>query len=690
MMKWLREHNKQMLAVMTALILVSWLVGDPLRAFLQPDPSGQEIGRAFKVKITNASLVTSQNNTAILEALGINWRQLGGSRLGDIAPLRLEHWHLLSLEAKEAGIRVAQSEIDAAFASEQMAAIIDGIRKSKGVSLDQVREALADFMRIQRYMELNINMTVPSERQVRRYVRDTQDRVSVRVVTFGAKDYSSTDPLDPAEVLRQFEAHKANLPGENGAQFGYKFPRRVRIECLLARVDDVMGQVSVSEDEVRRYWRTNKNTPRFMKFVFETPASQPGTTAPAAPTMVQKAMSFSEARPIIETELKRRAAIGRVREAMDGVAADLVRPWLTLPTGKDGYKIAPEEARSADLLRSAEERMEKKYGIPLEYLPPRLMSAADIAADPMLGKMVSIGEGKDRLALAEFALRVPGFFDAAKAGETALRLALFQTPDAPLYNDRENQPYDRLLFRVVETAEPAVPASLDEVREKVEADVRFLRGLRAADARAREFFHAATNVGMDAAIEQSPDLKEKGKRPFTMPPFARRESLAQDREDPLKLAHALMNNGDLIQPPSIVVLEGARSGEFVDACFSLTDPAFAPPTVEMPTTTRPVPTLPAGQTARKLNLVQVARPGAVAVIELVEHTPVREDSFSSVMFQMGQMQLAGLRGAAARARWFDPTVIEQRCGFVRARTDDGSHVEATPLAPQPVEPGSNL
>ena len=41
---------------------------------------------------------------------------------------------------------------------------------------------------------------------------------------------------------------------------GYKLPESVKLECLIAKFDDVEKQVSVKEEEMKKYYEDNKET----------------------------------------------------------------------------------------------------------------------------------------------------------------------------------------------------------------------------------------------------------------------------------------------------------------------------------------------------------------------------------------------------------------------------------------------
>jgi hypothetical protein len=205
MMKVLRKYNKQLLAVVTAFILVSWLIGDPLMDMLAPSPARIKVGTAFGETIRVRDMNPSRNTTIILDALGIpnvNWRNPGGMRRAEVEPLKSEHWYLLEREAREAGVVVTESDVDQWFVIRQLPpAWIDQVRKNHQVSIDQIRAAVAEYIRVQRYEEMSTAVTHPSERQIRHYARDTQDKIRVALARFRAQDFvDAEEPLEEAEL----------------------------------------------------------------------------------------------------------------------------------------------------------------------------------------------------------------------------------------------------------------------------------------------------------------------------------------------------------------------------------------------------------------------------------------------------------------------------------------------------------
>lgn len=698
MMKFLREHNRQILAVVVVFILIAWLLGDSLRSLLQPDPSKATIGTAFGQSITNADLSSTVGTTTILEALGLQWRIPSQTLLSREESLRPEHWYMLLAEARKSGVEVSPVELDDVIKRIPVN-VLDVIRQRYSVSLDQIREAVRAMLLVEGYASEAVDVCQPSDHEVRHFVRDTQDKIKCRMVAFKASEFiDPNEKIDAAEASAQFEKYKNSLASSNPDGFGYQWPRRVRVEYIGARVEDVMPTITLNDEEVRRYFRKNKDAPDFEKIELkDAPETQPTSgplTQPAVPRkeLVRRPMTLDEARPKIEGILKRKAAVSRIREVIQSASTELGRPWTGTVAGTDGYKAAPPETKSATWMSEIKDRLSKQYGIPLVFKQTELLTADDAGKETGIGKAYTTGEGSDRLAFAEYAFRVPGFFDAKKAGDTALRLSLFQATDLPIYTEENGEPQDQYLFRVVEIREPSTPASLEDARAQVERDLRELHGYRRAEARAKEFFVSARNGGLDEAYRLSSDLQDAKYGGQFVPRetqfFPRRESLMMsgDRE---KFLEAALSGGTTLVAPLIAQV-GIRSTELVDRCFDMASPLWAPPVIESPATTRPTATAPADGKPAKVNFIPLPKERTVVIASLLDSQIVREDKYAERDYQSGRQTLMVLRRMVLRTEWYKPSEIERRCDFVRAKTEEGEHVPIDPSRPQPVAPDHGL
>jgi hypothetical protein len=685
MMKWLRTHSKQIMVIVVLLAMFSFVGGSALVQILSPSMDKDPIARAFGKEITFRDLGPSRRDTEILDlVIGPGaWKYDQPDRR-----LTVEHWHLLAEEAERAGIVVSDKEIDDQLANmaeqPRFAEYLDMLRTRYRITPPEIRRAFRRHMAIMKHAEFLGGSAVPSEPQVRHYVRDTSDKVSVEFVALDAATFADgSQPIPEEQLLAQFEKHKDADPATSETGFGYRHPRRVRAQFVLARVDKIQAQVKVSFEEVKNYWKANKA--KYTKTVYETPpaASQPAASQAAsqpapAPVPKQVEKTLVEARMDVENELRNRAALRLAEQAASRVIEALQKPWQGIKVDAEtGFKPIPEPARDIDLLRRIYEETARELAIPLEYHETGLLSEEELGRRSELQGAALAGEGPDGLAFAEYAFRVPPFYKPDERSETALCLQLFQGPDAPLTATkfqlrgmgqfRFEMPKDRfIVFRVVEVEEAKPAASLEEVRAAVLRDVRRLKGLAAAEPVAREILAVARRLGLKAGYELFTDLHTKtGVNAVNTPmPFTRFSRLPQE-----KLRDAMIAGGSTLGPTEVPGI--GASQEFIDACFEMIEPGWTPPPVEEPAGSprlQLATTRPAMEPPPQLRIVALPKLGKVCVVQRIGVARTDQQEFEKGLRDQAYSTLMGERGAFLLARWFNPENVEARCGFERITT----------------------
>ncbi|MFH1419765.1 MAG: hypothetical protein ABII12_15945 [Planctomycetota bacterium] len=685
MMKWLRKHTKQIMVVVVLLAMFSFVGGAALVGFLSPKQD-QGYARIFGQEVTQRDLSPTQRSLSVLERLGIPWR-FGGEGMG------VGHWYMLTREAKEAGIVVTEEEIDKVmdgFMRQPRAAeMIDSLRKQQKFSMSEIRLAFEGYIAVRKNADRIGGCAMPSEPEVRHYARDTEEKIKIRYVPFNATFFVDRDTPVSEEVLQaQFEENRDFAPEDSATGFGYRHPKRVKLQYVIAKLQSIKPRIEVAPDEVATYWKANKAEYTRTEYVDEPapPTSAPATTGPAATqpapqpkkNRIERMMRFSEAQDLVKRDIQANKAKRIAEQAMRKVASSLLKPWYAVQTDqKTGFKPIPEIARDPDHLRSICERVKQEFGIPLDFVETPLLSAEQMGTWQDLRGVATAGSGAERLTISDFAFAIPLFMEGAH-GESGSSLQLFQPPDAPMigssgmsYKFVNNQmvpvpgEMDRLvLFRVVEAAEAAPPASLDEVRADVERDARLRRAFDVAEPVAKEFYSVARRLGIEKTMTLFEDsLKDKGVRKVTEPEaFARRTSLAKlgGREE---YRNALVEGLSTVGPSTV---SGIGSSEtFVDACFELADGGYASVDVDVPTTERidRATTQPASTPPPVVRLLPLPKLGKWFVIELVDLEWIDDQKYNSELREQAFQMLMQERAAAVTDSWFDTDSIEKRCGF---------------------------
>ncbi len=679
MMKWFRTHTKQIMVALVLLAMFSFVGGSALVSLLAPNPLKEVFGRAFGQEFTHGDIQSAQRDVSILDkvsGLPSNYK----TQYGEIwqfgrKDLRPEHWYLLAEEAQLAGVVVPDQELD-----RQMQGIsadfLEDLRIKERITQSDIRASLARHVAIAKHSSHLSNAAMPSEAEVRHFVEDTEEKVRVRFVSLDADRFiDEAAPVTPEELAAQFEAHKNEDRKESESGFGYRYPPRVKMQYILASVPKVAPQLQISLDSVKAYWKANK--PNYKKTIYvdpPSPASSQPASAPAekpepVPQVVEK--SFSEARPDVERELRRRNARQIAEQAMRKVQTLLAKPWLDAKTDPDsGYKAVPLGADSPDVMREVSEQVSREFGIPLMYTETGLLSKEELMSHAELRSAGLEGEGPE-MTLPEYAFRVPALDRPKAEGQTVPCLQYFQPCEAPLtasspqfIGGKLEFVADRIIvFRVVEARPSEAPAGLDEVRAAVERDVRLARAFASIEPVAKEYDAVARRLGVEDALLLFDDLRERRGVTKAVAPaaFSRRVRVSEQL-----LAEKLDAGEPTVTAPAVAGI--GVSPEFVDACFAMTAPGWHSdaPAIEQSQFMTAATTQPAKEPAPVIQLLPIEKLRRWFVIELMGLDAVDSDKFKTDLRKTAYLQLHGERQSVLRSDWFSPAAIEKRCGYERA------------------------
>ncbi len=679
MMKWFRAHTKQIMAFLVLVAMFSFVGGSALVNFLQPDPSKEPYGVAFGRKFNQGEIYQAQRDVSTLEMVFGRQQPALKAKYGEIwqcgyKDLTVAHWYLLTVEADRAGIEVSDKELD-----DQMenlpANLLEALRVSRDqITPDEIRHALRRQLAIEKNSRRITSAAAPSETQVRHFVRDTEDKAKVRFVALDAEKFiDEKAPVSQEELQAQFEKYKDVDSSKSDDGFGYRHPRRVKMQYVVAQIPLIAPGVEVSMDAVKSTWKANKAGYKKVIYV-EPPTTAPSTSGPTSqpdkpqpvPKTVEK--SFSEAQADVERNLRQKAAVQAADQAMRKIQSQLQRPWLDEKTDASGYKPIPSAAKEPGLMKSVCERMAIEFKIPLDYGETPLVSKDELSKLSKIGG-TSLTGGGNNLPIEEYAFRVPPFFAHTVGTDTMPSLQWFQVPDMPLTlstnelmgGNMASVVQKLVLFRVVEAREAEAPAALDEVRAAVERDVRLSKAFAGIEPTAKELHAASLRLGVEKALELFADLREKRGAFVTTPPaFAR---FAHNRS--ARLLEKMSADEPTLVPTSVPGVGASK--EFMDACFEMTASDWKPPALELPKSERmaAATTRPAVEPAPKVKLVSLPKRHKWCVVELAGTEPVDEGKFDTQFRQMAYYSLMSERGMALRDEWFRPKDVEKRCGFQR-------------------------
>jgi len=660
MMQWLRAHTKQIMVVVVLMAMLAFIGDQALMNILSASDSNTKFAKIFGSTVRTGDLIGPQRDLQILERLGFQLNFTGTDNVSS------QHFFMLVSEAKAAGLKVSQAEVDEELKTRGRTADELAMLQPRQVfAPTNIYEAVGNYILINKNAERVLRATAPSEAEARHYAVDTEERVKIKSVVFDASKFVDAGEVIPeAEIQAQFDKYKNTLKGEGDDGYGYKHPARVKVQCIVADFAKIEAMITVSLEEASAHWRKNKSAYTIQEKV---PTSMPDAGAPLiqpseGETMVSREKLFSEARAQVESEIKKKRAAQAAEQAMRKLSSELLNPWHKMPTDKTtGLKPIPDSVKEPTYLQALRNQTAAEFGVVLDYLELGPMPRDELARHPVVGQAHVGGSDGARVSLAEYAFRTPPLFKPAKEMDSSIRLQLYQTPDAPLVLEAGQQRITRLpngqfaivgdrsgliLFRVVEAMESVAPATLAEVHEQVVADLREQRAYARMEEQARQLYTAARKVGLTDALAMAESLKTKlGVSAVATPnPFARK------------------NAGDL---STMSVDAIGPSEEFLTAVFSMAAADWTPTEPESPSTPDmpALTTRPAVEPAPKVTLISLPKLKKRVVVEFLELAPLTEDRFTANVRSSAYQQLFQRRARETMTDWFLPANIEKRCGF---------------------------
>ena len=268
MMKFFRKYNKQMLAVFMSLLLMVWLGGSALESMFQPALDNEEVATLGGRPLRQSDFSRFEAEARLMSAIGLTdrmgrgWQSLATNFLDRTsAPKLLEpaDWFLLRQEAFRFGLKVTDAQANEALGGMQPARLND-VRKRMQVSMDDIRNAIKDWIMVMRAAETATAVGHVTEPQLRLMARDTLEKVRVQYASLPVRSFlDATEEISDDEIASHFEARK-NIPaGEGeGLGHGYQTPTQLVVQYVMADVSNLTADMTVTEEEARAYHIENK------------------------------------------------------------------------------------------------------------------------------------------------------------------------------------------------------------------------------------------------------------------------------------------------------------------------------------------------------------------------------------------------------------------------------------------------
>lgn len=484
MLKHLQNYNRQILAVVSILLLVVFLAPS---AVTQCSQSGAGRSTTWATTadggtMTIGDLEDARAQLAVLELLGSPViQQLGIDKNPD-------HWWLLVKEARDGGMVGGAADGRAvleAMAAQQGMSADDMLARICGSARQQpqvVLQALASLRGVERMVVSVAGAPRMSEARSRLVARELLTDVACDVVPIDAGAVGDAVPVPPPtadQLLATFEKGKSSAAGAGPGGIGYRFPDRVRMEWMMVPAGEVIRSLgsdpALGPVELRKEFRKDPGR-------FGVPAVElaPGKPAPAFDAYAAKVREGVERRLL--------------KERMERIAA-AVREWT-----RSSMKDVPVESGIAKLpadwkstmppLSGLAEELARRFSIPA----PSVSSSGDAwltAAEVNSNAILSRGTTQE-------------FGQPMRIGDVVAQLREFRADgrmpvQAGVVGPLASTPNDDLIvWRVVEAQPAHDPASIDEVRDAVVRDALAQARYDVLASKAAEIEAKARKDGIDA------------------------------------------------------------------------------------------------------------------------------------------------------------------------------------------------
>ncbi|MBP7937754.1 MAG: hypothetical protein KA354_24205 [Phycisphaerae bacterium] len=636
MMKFFRKYTKQLLAVFMALLLIVWLGGSALQHVFD---RSQEHLKAPRAKVFGKTVLIGDMQGAfkdceVLKSMNIQWEwmwwsavaRLGVRNMNELqqlvgavrtTPLTPEEWFMLDAAARHHGIQVSEEELERFKTRHGLTGeILASVRDRRGFSLDTLDEAIRSYVRVTEMMESAIGAIKASEADIQDAVRNSQEKVSVGVVTLDAAKFvdNAWQPT-PEELQKQFDQGKDKdpAPSPTGEQvFGYREPEKAQIEYIRVDASVLAKRQKISEDTAWEYWESHQD--EFLK-----PTSQPASAPPGSQPQPEKYGTFTEAKPKVIERLAQRAAQAEAQRLANEIISTLAKPWTGAPTTQpDNYAVPPPGQDSDRIYPDLITSLEPRYPGVLKYGRTTLQDQQGLrTAYPDITSAYFKGSGQySYVSLPQAAFMVAGLEAKKDANPDHTRLFrnVYQTCAEPFADWSGNV----VVFRTVATRAKQPAPSVDSVREKLITDLRKIQAGKEVERLAKELADKAGTAGLKAAFEGDANLVAKlGKEAY---------------KDRVTFARGTR-----------YVPEFRGDTELVKKCFA-------------------VATAPAASQPSQIITQQLKNQSNWVVVEWHQILPVTTQEYDqeravAISRVLGTRQLAFLRN------WFDPAHIRSRVGW---------------------------
>ena len=524
-MKWFRKHDKKILVVGGALLMIAFLL--PQSKGCQGPTSSKDypLGQAYGKKIMLSEARSAARELAILQ--GIQIQQPVADPVDYVLLLREAKQMQLPTGPKlvDESVATTVAKINNVSSLAQLAQKFTQQQQSFPIDEKLLRQTLGNFITVRKAHQLvlgvpqvipqeqgspirdfrsTLGLAQPSEKELEILFRDISEQLDVEYVSFPAWRYDAkVRPATDDEILAQFETYKNNYPGteENEFGFGYNQPLTLKIEYLKIDLEDVKAKLQrPSPETVRQYYDKHKQ-------FYVLPAEENLDAQDDTPATPAQYKPFEQVYEDLESRWLQEQARNKGVEII-GEARRLARNrWEQLK--EDNTPITPENLHpyAGAQQESLVNWLKEKFGILAQYKRAAWIDIDQTETLPGIGQ--SYSRTQPILGFSQIAsmVRQPNS-ETPDAGNISLELG----QDCPVnMQDAQSNIY---LFRVVGLRRDQAPDAsqiLDDpqLARKIADDLLAKRAYEYALDQARRLLPLAQKQGLENALAKFGDENAK-------------------------------------------------------------------------------------------------------------------------------------------------------------------------------------
>lgn len=499
MMKFFRKYNKQLLALFMVLLMVVFLGGTALYELARPSVD-RTIATSRDGDVSYLDQARAKQVTDLLAMIGFNWQY---PVPGNYPPLTETDWLLLTREADRYGMAANEPSVRATLAANIS---LDEMSRNIGVRKDRIVSALAQYSAIQQLAYTIGEAASVSEAEILSAAETHLKKVRINAVLLPAEAFADSNvEFSEEQIQAQYAKYRSAEPGP-GLQFGYYVPPKLKIQYARIDVTKLAEVVRMTglEKKAKAYFDERPEQPAFKRPADEAPSgAEPPSTAQSP------YLPWDEAKEIATEIVRKREAGQTAARIADWIVKTTAEPWYGVERGDDGYKKPPEIIQTAEYYTQLFQNMPPTISYPevITVGETDFLSRTEVDELPQLGTASHRGDSSTfsfrTLSMLAFlsqpiVAKVPE--DAGASGGDYL--SLYQTSRYPL-TDFDGNVY---VFRVVDHRPGHVPESIEEVRDRVVADLRLMKGYENAKWRAESLRACEDAANLKEAYEKDDEL----------------------------------------------------------------------------------------------------------------------------------------------------------------------------------------